>query len=142
MVNLSVRYPAIKASLLGRIGRLLAWSGRENDAIITFGYQLSLTMPLYHAGCDGRKLQININMGRFVCKVCEDVDLCASCYSNCRKHELPECRPICFNHAFLDISNIRTEVPTQSFESWLLDVCGKAYVQRSDALPGKLRARY
>ena len=108
LAGLYIRFSRSKAVLLGCIGRLFAWVGDDKRSIEAFMYELSLSSPRYSAYCNGCHTTLSIDTGRLVCKICEDVDLCKSCFDKLPKNELGDILSSCQEHSFLEINGVRT----------------------------------
>ncbi|KAF2467865.1 uncharacterized protein BDR25DRAFT_358134, partial [Lindgomyces ingoldianus] len=81
--NLCEKFNAVWPSFLSLLGRVLIWTGKEDDAVIAFQHQFRVAESNLEQGgtvCDGCNRPLHAGMQRFVCKACIDVDLCGVCY--------------------------------------------------------------
>jgi tetratricopeptide (TPR) repeat protein len=124
ITQLCIKFPSTQASSLGQLGRMLVW-GADDDvaATIAFQYQYSLWKPNWSTTCDSCEKNVTPTLGRAVCKVCEDVDLCGVCYEKHLENEMLGTFEQCRDHAFLDLRNMTAESPSQSLEEWLSTLC-------------------
>jgi hypothetical protein len=71
--------------LFSLLGRMMIWTGTDNDEIIAFQRQLHLATSETEQNspaCDGCEKQLRAGMQRFVCKVCVDIYLCDECIAD------------------------------------------------------------
>lgn len=76
------------------IGHVLLWLGDEKNALIAFQQQLvSATNAPHHRKqvCDICTQQLKSVNKRFVCRMCESVDLCETCYSEDAQKNITFC---------------------------------------------------
>jgi tetratricopeptide (TPR) repeat protein len=96
---------SLPINIWGLLGRNLIWLSDEPNAQVAFqqGIELQDEMLVYtNVLCDGCDLQVTCDMKRFVCQVCQDVDICKHCYD---KHKIGKMAiSSCTGHAFLEIS--------------------------------------
>ncbi|KAF2465569.1 uncharacterized protein BDR25DRAFT_360508, partial [Lindgomyces ingoldianus] len=103
LTNLCKKFGTVWPSFLSLLGRMLIWTGKDDDAVIAFQHQFRLAESEPEQGgtvCDGCSRQLYAGMQRFVCKTCIDIDLCDDCYADYEK-EGRETAENCQAHTFL-----------------------------------------
>jgi tetratricopeptide (TPR) repeat protein len=96
---------SLPINIWGLLGRNLIWLSDEPNAQIAFqqGIELQDGMLVYtNVLCDGCDLRLTCDMKRFVCQVCQDVDICKHCYDKHKNGKMAISS--CTGHAFLEIS--------------------------------------
>jgi hypothetical protein len=107
--------------------RCSRWQGVVSKSC---GRQLAVSSPEYYACCDGCSTNLSIHTRRLVCTVCEDRDLCRSCFDKLESNELREASSSCRGHRFLKLDGISivrsssTDNANNSvlIEQWLKDI--------------------
>lgn len=72
-----------KRSLFGQLGRMLLLAGDPESAIVAFKQQVDVVDGEFQVSefcCDGCGAGFQLPSIRYVCRSCEDVDLCSGCY--------------------------------------------------------------
>jgi tetratricopeptide (TPR) repeat protein len=96
---------SLHINIWGLLGRNLIWLSDEPNAQVAFqqGIELQDGMLVYtNVECDGCDLRLTYDMKRFVCQVCQDVDICKHCYDKHKNGKMAISS--CTGHAFLEIS--------------------------------------
>lgn len=116
VIKLACKWGTQDLALFGRLGRALLWNSDERNAQIAFQQQVTLHDGIWvyiNIDCDGcHCCPLARTMNRFVCKHCEDIDLCGKCYSK-RGKDNGELSP-CSEHAFLEISSETLSLSNES----------------------------
>ncbi|KAL5330675.1 hypothetical protein ACEPPN_000194 [Leptodophora sp. 'Broadleaf-Isolate-01'] len=129
LAALCINHPSARLVVLGHIGRAYAWIKDDETSAVAFAYQLTLSASDYNAYCDRCNVKLTVDTSRLVCTLCEDGDLCRSCFDNLERNEFEE-GSSCQGHRFLDLDRVATERPISgddailgiSIEKWLKDL--------------------
>ncbi|KAF8853548.1 HET-domain-containing protein [Acephala macrosclerotiorum] len=130
LASLCLRFPHSRLALFGYVGRAFVWVGDDEKSAAAFAHQLALSSPEYNADCDGCGTRLCVDTSRFVCTVCEDRDLCKSCFDKLESNDLGEVSSSCQGHTFLELDGISivrsssTDNANNSvlIEQWLKDI--------------------
>jgi hypothetical protein len=106
LASLCLRFPHSRLALFDCVGRAFLWVGDDRKSAAVFAYQLALSSPEYNADCDGCDTSLCVDTSRFVCTVCEDRDLCKSCFDKLESNDLGEVSSSCQGHTFLELDGI------------------------------------
>jgi len=85
VADLCEKFGAVWPLFFSILGRMLIWTGQDDDAVSAFQHQFSLAESKpQQCGtvCDGCGKRLHVGMERFVCRACVDIDLCDECYKN------------------------------------------------------------
>ncbi|KFY82629.1 hypothetical protein V500_10419 [Pseudogymnoascus sp. VKM F-4518 (FW-2643)] len=128
LVSLCLKFPRSRQRLLIYLVRAFAWIGDSENSIAAFEYQLAVSSSEYNFSCDGCDTKLGVDTSRFVCTVCEDRDLCKSCFDKLEGNEFEDSF-LCQGHTFLELDGTSMarssskEVETScSIEQWLKDI--------------------
>ncbi len=135
VTNLCEELGAVWPPFFGILGRMLIWVGEDDDAAIGLQHQihpLGSRPEICGPACDGCNMQfISASMERFVCRTCEDVDLCDKCYKGYQQGTFipQETAKNCKAHLFITVprqegGNLRSgsSSPNASLKQWLTAV--------------------
>ncbi|KAL5331173.1 hypothetical protein ACEPPN_000702 [Leptodophora sp. 'Broadleaf-Isolate-01'] len=130
LASLCLRFPHSILALFDYVGRAFVWVGDDEKSAAAFAHQLALSSPEYNAVCDGCDTRLCVDTSRFVCTVCEDRDLCKSCFDKLESNDLGEVSSSCQGHTFLELDGISivrsssTDNANNSvlIEQWLKDI--------------------
>jgi hypothetical protein len=130
LAALCVKFPSARFALFDDIGRAFAWIGDDTKSAAAFAHQLALNSLDYSAYCDGCGTNLTLNSSRLVCRVCEDSDLCVSCFNKLESNGLGEVSSSCQGHKFLDLGGVGIgkspltddAIYRVSVEEWLKDI--------------------
>ena len=88
--------------VFGMLGRALIWTSDDTNAHIAFQWQAVLRGGEWvyaDVQCDGCHVLLTCAMKRFVCRRCQDIDICEGCLE---RHETgTKVLPTCSEHSFL-----------------------------------------
>ncbi|KAH6704226.1 hypothetical protein BKA61DRAFT_680479 [Leptodontidium sp. MPI-SDFR-AT-0119] len=126
LIRLCIRFPSARLALFDDVGRAFAWIGDDTKSAAAFAHQLALNSA-YNASCDGCGTNLTESTSRLVCRVCEDSDLCRSCFDKLGSNGLGDISPPCQGHKFLDLggfSRASTDdaIHRVSVEEWLKSI--------------------
>ena len=125
LADLCMKFPRSRLRLLDAVGRGFAWMGDDGNTAAAFAHQLALSSPECHAYCDDCGIDLTLGTGRLICKVCENGDLCRSCFEKLESNESSETLSLCRTHKFIDIvssSSTDDAYTGVSSEQWLQDL--------------------
>jgi ankyrin repeat protein len=93
--------------IFGTLGRVLMWVSDERGAKAALSHEIVVRLDgnsVYDSvQCDGCHAPLTYAMKRFVCKRCEDIDLCGDCL---KKHEKGVQQLLtCVDHSFLEVTD-------------------------------------
>jgi hypothetical protein len=94
-----------ESPIFGPLGRALIWVSDERNAQVAFQQQVDQrdgTWVYVNTRCDGCNHDpLTCSMKRFVCKHCQDIDVCGECFKS--KKDIKELSG-CLDHYFLEIT--------------------------------------
>ncbi len=130
LTSLCIKFPPARLALFDGLGRAFAWIGEDEKSAAAFAYELALSLPKYHALCDGCEIMLSVDTSRLVCTFCKNTDLCRSCFNKLKSNELGEVSSSCQGHRFLaldDISIVGSSltdgaIHSVSIEQWLEEI--------------------
>jgi tetratricopeptide (TPR) repeat protein len=107
IAHLWMKYGQARAELLDHLGHMLLLVGNLQDAAISFEQRIVRDQDgLFHSNivCHGCDIRIRLPNIRYVCRSCEDVNLCPECHQNYElEGRLDKHVPACQDHEFLAI---------------------------------------
>jgi tetratricopeptide (TPR) repeat protein len=106
LAGLCLRFPHSRLTLFDCVGRAFLWVGDNRKSAAVFAHQLALSSPEYNADCDGCDTRLCVDTSRFVCTVCEDRDLCKSCFDKLESNDRGEVPSSRQGHTFLELDGI------------------------------------
>ncbi|KAG4441475.1 hypothetical protein IFR05_003081 [Cadophora sp. M221] len=129
LASLCLRFPRSRRKLFDYIGRAFAWIGDDGKSVAAFTHQFALSSPTYYAHYDNCAIDLSIDTNRLVCKVCDDGDLCQSCFENLNSNDLGA-KSSHHSHSFLDLDGVSIrrlsladdKIYSVSVEQWLKDI--------------------
>jgi tetratricopeptide (TPR) repeat protein len=105
--RLWMKWGQVPGRLMDHIGHMLLLVGRLQDAVVAFEQRIIIYQErLVHSDvfCDGCGERIQLPSVRYVCRSCEDVDLCPACHQNYELEErLDNDTLTCRDHHFLAV---------------------------------------
>jgi tetratricopeptide (TPR) repeat protein len=90
--DLYTKFPT--SSLPGLLGRVFIWAGRDSDAIMALQRQMA-------SYCDGCQATLSPTTDRFVCRSCNDCDLCRACHERYGEEVTMSSGSDCQDHTFI-----------------------------------------
>lgn len=105
LIKILKSWESLPINFWGLLGRTLIWLSDELNAQIAFQQEIELRdgMLVYtNVRCDGCCLPLTCDTKRFVCQVCQDIDICKHCYDKHKNGEIAVSS--CADHAFFGIS--------------------------------------
>jgi len=130
LAGLCIKFPSARLALFDDVGRAFVWIGDDAKSAAAFAHQLALNSSAYNAYCNGCGTNLTVNTSRLVCRVCEDSDLCRSCFDKLESNGLGDVSSSCQGHKFLDLGGVSIgrspstddAIYRVSVEEWLKDI--------------------